>query len=199
MSTGPVCSWRCSWCCWSTPTPERWPPSRRRGTSASPGRWTRWCAGCATISTRSATRPLGTGPFSDFVTIYLLNPLRSLLQTWLPWPVVMAGVGVLCYFAGGWRLALFGAAGLFLIGLMGLWDAAMDTLSQVLVATLSRCMGIPLGIWAARNDRARALLRPILDFLQTIPAFVYLVPVIMLFNVGRSRASWHRCSTPSRR
>ena len=135
---------------------------------------------------RIGNTPLGTGPFSDFVTIYLLNPLRSLLQTWLPWPVIMAGVGVLCYFAGGWGLALFGAAGLFLIGLMGLWDAAMDTLSQVLVATLfALLMGIPLGIWAARSDRVRTILRPILDFLQTIPAFVYLVPVIMLFNVGR--------------
>lgn len=130
--------------------------------------------------------PIGTGPFSDFVTIYLLNPLRSLLQTWLPWPVVIAGIGLICYFAAGWGMALFGVASLFLIGLMGLWPQAMDTLSQVMVATLfALVMGIPLGIWAARSDRVQTVMRPILDLLQTIPAFVYLVPVIMLFNVGR--------------
>lgn len=130
--------------------------------------------------------PIGTGPFSDFVTIYLLNPLRALLQTWLPWPVVMAGIGLICYFAAGWGMALFGVGSLFLIGLMGLWPQAMDTLSQVLVATVfALVMGIPLGIWAARSDRVQTVMRPILDLLQTIPAFVYLVPVIMLFNVGR--------------
>ena len=130
--------------------------------------------------------PLGTGPFSDFITLYLLNPLRTLLQDWLPWPFVMALGTWACYVAGGWGLACFSAASLLLIGLMGLWDASMDTLSQVLVAAaLAVLTGIPLGIWAARSDRVRALLRPILDLLQTIPIFVFLVPVIMLFNVGR--------------
>ncbi len=62
----------------------------------------------------------------------------------------------------------------------------MDTLSQVLVAVLLAVLiGAPLGIWAARSSLVEAILRPVLDFLQTIPPFVYLVPVIMLFNVGR--------------
>ena len=112
-----------------------------------------------------------------FILLALLTVVPAIWVVFSP-NIVHAGFALL--------FTLFGAAGLFLIGLMGLWDAAMDTLSQVLVATLfALLMGIPLGIWAARNDRVRAPLRPILDFLQTIPAFVYLVPVIMLFNVGR--------------
>ena len=130
--------------------------------------------------------PIGTGPFSDFVIIYLLNPLRSLLSSWLPWPIVLTGIGILCYYASGWGLALFSVLSLFFLGLLGLWDESMDTLSQVLVAVFFAILiGIPLGIAAARSDTFERIQRPVLDFLQTIPAFVYLVPVIMLFNVGR--------------
>ena len=130
--------------------------------------------------------PIGTGPLSDFLTLHLLNPLRSLLQTGLSWPLVILAVALIAYLSSGWRLALAAAIAFFCLGLLGLWDASMDTLSQVLVAvSVSMLIGIPLGIWAARSRRADFVLRPALDFLQTIPAFVYLVPVIMLFNVGR--------------
>ncbi|HXF62377.1 MAG TPA: ABC transporter permease subunit [Caldilineaceae bacterium] len=130
--------------------------------------------------------PIGAGPLSDFLIIYLLNPLRRLLQVWTPWPVMVLGAGLLGYFASGWRLGLFCPAALFFCGLLGLWDETMDTLSQVLVAVaVALALGLPLGVWAARDDRARAVMQPVLDFLQTIPVFVYLVPVIMLFNVGR--------------
>ena len=130
--------------------------------------------------------PIGAGPFSDFVTRDLLNPLRSLLLNWLPWPVVLLGLAALAYQAGGWRLAIFSACCLFGLGLLGMWEQSMDTLSQVLVAViLSLLIGVPVGILAARSNIFTAILRPILDFLQTIPPFVYLVPVIMLFNIGR--------------
>jgi glycine betaine/proline transport system permease protein len=130
--------------------------------------------------------PIGTGPLSDFLVIYLLNPLRRMVQTTLPWPILIAAVGLIGHWTGGWRLALGCMAGLFVIGLLGLWDQSMDTLSQVLVAVvLTVVIGMPLGIWSARSDVVEALLRPLLDFLQTIPPFVFLVPVIMLFNVGR--------------
>jgi len=130
--------------------------------------------------------PLGAGPFSDFVVINLLNPLRSFFTTILPWPLVILLFGLLGHHAGGWRLALFAMVGTLGLGLFGMWQESMDTLSQVLVAVIfTVVVGIPLGIWAARNDLVEAILRPILDFLQTIPPFVYLVPVIMLFNVGR--------------
>lgn len=130
--------------------------------------------------------PIGTGPFSDFLVIWLLNPLRNLLQTWMPWPVVIAGFGLWAWLAAGARLALFSMIALLATGWLGLWSHTMDTLSQVIVAVIvTLLLGLPLGIWSAWNDRVRAGLRPILDFLQTIPVFVYLVPVIMLFNVGR--------------
>lgn len=130
--------------------------------------------------------PLGAGPFSDFVIINLLNPIRDLFTTILPWPLVVLLFALLGHQAGGWRLAVFNGISVLLLGLLGMWPQSMDTLSQVLVAVVfTVILGIPLGIWAARNDVVAAVLRPILDFLQTIPPFVYLVPVIMLFNVGR--------------
>ncbi len=130
--------------------------------------------------------PIGTGPFSDFITIYAIIPLRRLFQDLLPWPLTIYGVAVLARRLGGWRLAIFCTASLFAIGLLGMWALAMDTLSQTLIAVfLSVAIAIPVGIWAARNDTVDFLLRPLLDVLQTIPSFVFLVPVIMLFNVGR--------------
>ena len=130
--------------------------------------------------------PIGSGPFSDFMTIWMLNPIRDLLQSWLPWPAVILGAAMIAYFSSGWRLAIVSALALFFTGLLGLWSQTMDTLSQVLVAgTISLVLGLPLGVWSAHSDQIRTLLRPVLDFLQTIPVFVYLVPVIMLFNIGR--------------
>ncbi len=130
--------------------------------------------------------PIGTGPLSDWIIIQLLNPLRDLLLKTLPWPLTIIGIAIIAHHAGRWRLAIGTALGLLALGFLGMWQQSMDTLSQVLVAVaVSVLIGVPLGIWAARNDRVEWLLRPLLDFLQTIPAFVYLVPVIMLFNVGR--------------
>ncbi|MCC6168955.1 MAG: ABC transporter permease subunit [Caldilineaceae bacterium] len=130
--------------------------------------------------------PIGAGPMSDFFTLYLLNPLRALLQTWMPWPAVVAAFALLGALSSGWRLGVFAGLATFACGLLGLWDETMDTLSQVLVAvTLALVLGLPLGIWSAQSDWVRRLLRPLLDFLQTIPVFVYLVPVIMLFHPGR--------------
>ncbi|MCB9007534.1 MAG: ABC transporter permease subunit [Ardenticatenaceae bacterium] len=129
---------------------------------------------------------LGTRPLSNFIIIRLLDPLDRLLQEQLSWPVIVLGVGLLGYWVSGWRLALGGTAVLFAVGLLGMWQLAMVTLSQVIVAVFfSLVIALPVGIWAARNDTVAAVLRPILDFLQTIPTFVYLVPVVMLFNVGR--------------
>jgi glycine betaine/proline transport system permease protein len=129
--------------------------------------------------------PIGTGPLSDFLIIYGLNPLRSFLQKWLPWPLLMLGVALLAYLVAGWRQALFAAAGMLFIGLLGMWEHSLTTLSQVIVAVIvTVVIAIPLGILAARSNMFEAFLRPILDTLQTIPPFVFLVPVIMLFNIG---------------
>ncbi len=130
--------------------------------------------------------PLGTGPLSDFITIYGLNFLRRVLIDWLPWVAIVLVTGLIALALGNRRLAFFAALGLVGVGLLGMWDLAMDTLGQVIVAVgMAVALGVPLGILSARSDRFEALLRPLLDFLQTIPPFVYLVPVIMLFNIGR--------------
>ncbi len=129
---------------------------------------------------------IGTGPFSDFVSLYMLRPLRTLFTEWLAWPIMMLLTAALAWKVSSWKLALYTILSLMLIGWLGLWEASMDTLSQILVAVLiSVLIGVPLGIWSAYSDRGERTLRPILDFLQTIPTFVYLVPVIMLFNLGR--------------
>lgn len=130
--------------------------------------------------------PIGTGPFSDFLTLYLLNPMRTLLRDQLSWPVVMLAISALAYWAGGWRLSLVSLVGLLLIGMLGMWEHSMDTLSQLIITMLVTVLvAIPLGIVTSQSKLVADLLRPVLDFLQTIPTFVYLVPVIMLFNLGR--------------
>lgn len=130
--------------------------------------------------------PIGTGPLSTFLTLYLLNPMRDLLRDIAPWPVVTLALAAVAAWVGGWRLALFSALGMLLIGLLGMWSFSMDTFSQVIVTMLvTVAIAIPLGVLASQSELARNILRPLLDFFQTIPTFVYLVPVIMLFSVGR--------------
>lgn len=91
---------------------------------------------------------------------------------------------------GAWRfsgkgLAIFSTLSMVLIGTLGLWEDAMVTLSMVLCSVVfCAIVGIPLGIASGRNDRFEAFLRPFLDAMQTTPAFVYLVPVVMLFSIG---------------
>lgn len=129
---------------------------------------------------------LGTGAFSDFLTIYMLSPLRDLFTTVIPWPVMILLVALIASSASGWRLGAGAIIGMLLMGFLSMWDESMDTLSQVIVAVLlSIIIAVPTGILAAKSDRFEMILRPMLDFLQTIPPFVYLVPVIMLFNIGR--------------
>jgi len=101
-----------------------------------------------------------------------------------PWLVILAFAFVAWRFSGVW-LALFTAASLVFIGLLGLWEDTMTTLAMVVSAVIfCAAVGLPLGIMAARSDRFDTYLRPILDAMQTTPAFVYLVPIVMLFSVG---------------
>lgn len=130
--------------------------------------------------------PIGTGPLSDFITIFAVTPLRELFSSGLAWPVVVAATVVAGWRLGGPGLAVFAVAALAGLGLLGMWELSMDTLAQTIVAViLSILVGIPLGVLASRSDLFERLLKPVLDFLQTIPSFVLLVPVIILFNVGR--------------
>ncbi|MFC7596516.1 ABC transporter permease [Terrabacter sp. GCM10028922] len=103
-----------------------------------------------------------------------------------PDPVLLATVFALVGLAvRGWRFALIGLSGLLLVISMGQWAAAMQTLALVLVSTVvAVVIAIPLGVLAARSPRTSAVLRPIMDLMQTMPAFVWLVPVVTLFSIG---------------
>ncbi|MGO2660431.1 ABC transporter permease [Mycetocola reblochoni] len=100
------------------------------------------------------------------------------------WVIIIIAV-VLAFIARGWVFALGSAIGLLVIVGVDQWDNAMDTLALVLVASaIAILISIPLGILAARSDTASKIIKPILDFLQTMPAFVYLIPALILFRVG---------------
>lgn len=103
----------------------------------------------------------------------------------VPQPLMLLLIGLLAWRAGGYRLAIGAILAFMFIGLTGAWSEAMATLSMVLTS-LFFCLlvGIPLGIACARSDRLQAVVRPVLDAMQTTPAFVYLVPVVMLFGIG---------------
>lgn len=104
---------------------------------------------------------------------------------WLHPLIIIAVISFAAYRFSGKGLAVFSAVTLALIGLLGLWEDTMTTLAMVLSSVVFCALaGIPLGIWAGRSDRFETALRPVLDAMQTTPAFVYLVPIVMLFSVG---------------
>jgi len=99
--------------------------------------------------------------------------------------ILIALLGFLAFRYSGKRVTVFTIATMFLIGMLGLWEDAMVTLAMVLCSVLfCAIVGIPLGIWSGRSDRFESFVRPFLDAMQTTPAFVYLVPVVMLFSIG---------------
>jgi glycine betaine/proline transport system permease protein len=126
-----------------------------------------------------------TEPVGDFLVKYGLEPLRKFLVE-LPWYVTVAGLTAIAFLISGRRPAVTVAAMLAAIGVMGMWDPAMDTASQVLVATaIAVVIGIAIGVWAAESPRVEKLLRPVLDTLQTLPQLVYIIPFIYLMPVSR--------------
>ncbi|BAN51037.1 proline/glycine betaine ABC transporter permease [Metapseudomonas resinovorans] len=114
--------------------------------------------------------------------VYLEGVLRA-----TPWWLVLLVVAGIAWHATRRILPTLVITGLlFLVGAVGLWDKLMQTVALMLVATfISVLIGIPLGILAARSDRLRAVLMPLLDIMQTMPSFVYLIPVLMLFGLGK--------------
>ncbi|WP_353808061.1 ABC transporter permease [Agromyces sp. SYSU T00194] len=100
------------------------------------------------------------------------------------WAIIVL-VAALAWWARGWKLAVGSAVGLLVILGVDQWENAMDTLALVLVASaIAVVIAIPVGILAARSDLASKVIKPILDFMQTMPAFVYLIPALILFRVG---------------
>jgi len=126
-----------------------------------------------------------TEPIGNFLVQYALEPLRVWLVE-MPWFATVLGLTAVAFLVSGLRPALTVAAMLLAIGIMGVWEPAMDTASQVLVATaLAVAVGIAVGVWAAESPRVEKALRPLLDTLQTLPQLVYIIPFIYLMPVSR--------------
>ncbi|MEC8234569.1 MAG: proline/glycine betaine ABC transporter permease [Pseudomonadota bacterium] len=137
--------------------------------------------------------------FRDFSRAYgdeiegFFEPLLHFL-VWLekllvnaPWPVVIIGLAILAWLGSrSWKLVTGTVIAFLVIGYFGMWKDTMATLAIISVATLlCIAVGIPFGIWMAKSDRVQAAITPVLDVMQTIPSFVYLIPVVMLLGIGK--------------
>ena len=123
--------------------------------------------------------------FFDPLLWFLIWIEKLLLNT--PWPIIILIIALLCYLgARNWKLPLASALTFTFIGYLGMWEDTMSTIALISVATIICILiGMPLGIWMSRSDRVQKILNPILDVMQTIPIFVYLLPVLMLLGIGK--------------
>ena len=116
---------------------------------------------------------------------YVLEGLVSILLLFPPLVLVVAIACLAWYLQKSWKLAVVAAVGLLFIINQGLWKETVETIVLVVAATTaSMAIGVPIGIWAAHNERAYRVLLPVLDLMQTMPTFVYLIPVLILFGLG---------------
>ncbi|MFI6810856.1 ABC transporter permease [Nonomuraea sp. NPDC050328] len=127
--------------------------------------------------------------------LYFVNYIRLVvgslfvaLQTGLHalgWPGLIGAAGALGWLAGGWRIGLLAVTGFAALGVLGVWELSVDTLALVGAAVLlSLAIGLPLGVWAGRSPRLRRAIAPVLDFMQIMPTFAYLAPMVLFFQIG---------------
>lgn len=149
--------------------------------------------------TLSALRRAIDGAFRSFTREYgevlerLFDPLREFLLfserllTQSPWPVVIGVIALIAWFASrSWKIVVGTVVTLLAIGLFGMWDDTMKTVSMIFVCTVvALVLGVPIGVLASRSDRLQRMITPALDVMQTMPSFVYLIPVVMLLGIGR--------------
>ncbi len=122
--------------------------------------------------------------FRTWLLINLLNPFKSFLVE-LPWAVVVCATGLLGFQLGGWRLAVLVTLLILFPVVVGLWEKTMITVYLVSIsAFISALIGIPIGAWASTRDWGNRVVTVIIDTLQTIPSFVFIIPVVMLFRIG---------------
>ena len=122
------------------------------------------------------------------VIVWFLVALQDMML-WLTWPAMIAGITLVSWLLVSFRMGLFSAVSLLLLATFGLWESTVITISLIIVTvSLSIAIAVPLGVWASQSDRLDALLRPILDGMQTMPSFVYLVPAIAFFSLGETPA-----------
>lgn len=126
--------------------------------------------------------------FFDMITATVsatLTAFESVLM--FPHPLIMILLfSAIAWYISGYGVAAFTLAGMFVIEGMNLWPQTMDTLALIFTAVIiALIIGIPVGIWASKNDTVEKIVRPILDFMQTMPAFVYLIPAVLFFQLGK--------------
>ena len=124
----------------------------------------------------------------DEITDLLRAMLSAITSVFVgtPWPVTMGVLMFIAYRMAGTRTTIFVGASLLYLAMFGFWHAAMDTMSLVVAASIiCVVVGLPAGIWVGKSNRARIVVTPILDVMQTIPSFVYLLPAIAFFSIGK--------------
>lgn len=133
-----------------------------------------------------------TRAYGDELETFFL-PLKHFL-IWLeelliqsPWPIILLVIVLIVYgLSRSLKITLGAVISLLVIGYFGMWEDTMRTIAMVTVATLvAVVLGLPIGIAMARSDRLQAVINPILDLMQTMPVFVYLIPVVMIFGLGK--------------
>ena len=139
------------------------------------------------LAFREFSRAYGDGieAFFDPLLFFLIRLEKLLLNT--PWPIILLVLAVLAWLGSrSWKLALGSVVAFMLIGYFGMWKDCMATVAIITVCTLM-CItaGIPLGVLMAKSNRAEKAMLPVLDMMQTIPSFVYLIPILMLLGIGK--------------
>ncbi|MEU0113006.1 ABC transporter permease subunit [Streptomyces bobili] len=130
----------------------------------------------------------GTRVWADTFTGWVLDPVRDGL-TGAPWWLLVLVAAALALLAGGVGAMCTAAVAMAGVGVIGVWDHSLDTLSQAIAGVVvTLVLGFAIGVAAARTPLVERILRPVLDTMQTLPQFIYLIPVVVLFNVGRSAA-----------
>lgn len=126
---------------------------------------------------------------ANFLSDLIAQPSFGRPVPLLGWLAVVAVFTYLAWALGNWRVGLLTAAGFLFFGLQGLWTESMDTLALTLAAVfVSLLVGIPLGVWAGMSDRFNRLVTPVLDLMQILPTFVYLLPLVLFFAIGPASA-----------
>ena len=142
---------------------------------------------CVDSAFRDFTREFGDiiEKIFDPLLFFLAQLEQLLLAT--PWPVFLLGAGALAWIGSRSLKVTVGVMlGFFAIGFLDMWTPMISTVTMITTATLlCLTIGIPLGVWMSRSNRAQSIITPVLDIMQTIPSFVYLIPVVMLLGIGK--------------
>tara|TARA_Y100000590_G_scaffold9533_1_gene11771 strand:- start:583 stop:1467 length:885 start_codon:yes stop_codon:yes gene_type:complete len=139
------------------------------------------------LAFREFSRAYGDGieAFFDPLLFFLIRLEKLLLAT--PWPIILLVLGILAWLGSrSWKLVVGSIVAFMLIGYFGMWKDCMATVAIITVCTIMCiAVGIPIGVLMARSDRVEKAMLPVLDMMQTIPSFVYLIPILMLLGIGK--------------